>query len=131
MWHLDEPLARLSGLCDDWPLVCMGSAGEWATVGDDAWKRRMDDAMVACCDSTGRPRTNLHMLRGAAVVGLYPFHSVDSTNVARNHHLWADVSGRGRMIETQQAPVRWTPDGQGELFAALSEKRGQTTIGML
>ena len=66
MWHLDEPLARLSGLCDDWPLVCMGSAGEWATVGDDAWKRRMDDAMVACCDSTGRPRTNLHMDAGRA-----------------------------------------------------------------
>ncbi len=86
VWHMHEPIERLKRLCDGWERVCIGSSAEYRIVGSDNWHHRMTEAMNAICQ-TGRVPTWLHMLRGmnAARWG-YPFASVDSTDIARNHN---------------------------------------------
>lgn len=86
VWHMHEPIDRLKRLCDDWERVCIGSSAEYQVVGSDCWHNRMGEAMNAIC-KTGRVPSWLHMLRGmnAALWG-YPFASVDSTDIARNHN---------------------------------------------
>ena len=115
VWHLHESLDRLARLVFEWPLVCLGSSGAYATPGTFLWRRRMAEAMHVACDERGRPRTRLHMLRGLAFGGdEYPFYSADSTNIARNHAGAASV-GRARRdvramadeIDAKQTPALW------------------------
>lgn len=86
VWHMDEPHARLMALCDEWPLVCIGSTAKYRFVMSDPWQRHMDLTFNELARTFGRmPR--LHMLRGMQCAGhRWPFHSVDSTDVARNHN---------------------------------------------
>lgn len=86
VWHLHSPIDRLLRLTSAWPLVCVGSSGQFATVGSPEWERRMDEAFNALSrKNTRTPRT--HMLRGLSCSGKrWPFYSVDSTNIARNHN---------------------------------------------
>lgn len=69
VWHTDEPLSRLLRLCERWPRVCIGSAGEHWQIGRAPWLRRMDEVARAM----GNRWPVLHMLRGTAVARLYPF----------------------------------------------------------
>lgn len=86
VWHMHEPIDRLKKLCDEWERVCIGSSAEYRVVGSDMWHNRMTEAMNAIC-KTGRVPAWLHMLRGmAAAQWGYPFASVDSTDIARNHN---------------------------------------------
>lgn len=86
VWHMHEPIDRLKRLCDEWERVCIGSSAEYRVVGADNWHHRMSEAMNAIC-KTGRVPTWLHMLRGMAAARWgYPFASVDSTDIARNHN---------------------------------------------
>lgn len=86
VWHMHESIDRLRRLCAGYQRVCIGSSGEYAVVNDSRWRRRMDEAMNAVCRE-GRSPAWLHMLRGMALSGSeYPFGSVDSTDVARNHN---------------------------------------------
>lgn len=86
VWHMHEPIDRLKALCDKWERVCIGSSAEYQVVGSDHWHGRMGEAMNAICQ-TGRVPTWLHMLRGMAAARWgYPFASVDSTDIARNHN---------------------------------------------
>lgn len=86
VWHMDEPIDRLARLCDAWPLVCVGSTKEYAEVMSESWCRRMDAAF----DEIARRHhflPKVHMLRGMACSGQrWPFASVDSTDIARNHN---------------------------------------------
>jgi hypothetical protein len=125
VWHMHESLARLAGLVNAWPLVCIGSSGEYAALGSSRWERRMAQAMHAACDPRGVPYTRLHMLRGLNYAGgPYPFCSADSTNVARNHAGTND--GRARKsalrmaseIDARQCPARWHSQPQQEELAA-------------
>ena len=86
VWHMDEPIARLLRLCDEWPRVCIGSTAEFAVVMSDAWCRKMDEVWNEI--SARHRRTPwVHMLRGMQLSGKqYPFASVDSTDIARNHN---------------------------------------------
>jgi hypothetical protein len=86
VWHMDEPIRRLLELCDTWSRVCIGSTAEYAIVGSDDWRDRMDEAFNEL--SKGRRFLPwLHMLRGMQCSRWeYPFASVDSTDVAQNHH---------------------------------------------
>lgn len=86
VWHLHEPLDRLLALLDSWPRVCMGSSAEYAEILTPRWERRMDDAWRII--SRHYQRTpNVHMLRGMQLSRhRWPFASVDSTDVARNHN---------------------------------------------
>lgn len=87
VWHMDEPIDRLLRLCDAWPKVCIGSTAAYAQVLSETWKARMD----AATDEIAKRHHRfpwLHMLRGMACSGeRWPLGSVDSTDIARNHHL--------------------------------------------
>lgn len=85
VWHMHEPIERLLRLLDRWPRVAIGSSAQFSVVGSDAWRRRMDQAFTAIV-ARHRFIPWIHMLRGLkAVYWGYPFASVDSTDVARNH----------------------------------------------
>lgn len=113
VWHMHEPLDRLRRLCAGYEKVCIGSSGEYATLKTAQWHRRMEAAMNAvCADRTPW----LHMLRGMGLSGgHYPFASVDSTDIARNH---AGNNTRGTPAkdavkmasrwDAMQCPPRWT-----------------------
>lgn len=86
VWHLHESLDRLERLANKCRIICLGSSGEFATIGTPEWHSRMAEAMSVVCDEQGRPRCKLHGLRMLApeIVERYPFASADSTNVAQN-----------------------------------------------
>ncbi|WP_186104918.1 hypothetical protein [Burkholderia gladioli] len=122
VWHLHESLARLERLALAWPRVCLGSSGEFASVGTPIWYRRMAQAMDVVCDRDGRPVCKLHGLRmlNPDVFTRFPFASADSTNIARN--IGMDGAWRGpytpptkearaalmrERIEAHQAPTFW------------------------
>ena len=120
VWHMDEPIERLVRLCDEWPRVCVGSSGE-ADPLTPKWMRTMDAAWDAL--ACGRRFTPwIHMLRGMACSGeRWPFASVDSTDVARNHNL--PHNGPGKMAarwDAVQCPGEWrhSPAEQAELEMA-------------
>lgn len=81
-----------------WPRVCIGSSGEYATIGTDAWWARMAEAMRAVVDDYGRVPCKLHGLRmlNPKVFGRLPFASADSTNIARN--IGIDSAWRGTYL---------------------------------
>ncbi len=86
VWHMDEPIDRMIHLCDDWPRVCIGSTKLYAEVLSDPWRRRMDETFDAIA-ARHHFLPKIHMLRGMACCGQrWPFASVDSTDVARNHN---------------------------------------------
>jgi hypothetical protein len=86
VWHMDEPLHRLLKLTDEWPRVCVGSTAEYAVVLSDSWCRRIDEVFNAVAQRH-RFMPWLHMLRGMQLSGRqWPFASVDSTDIAQNHH---------------------------------------------
>ncbi len=86
VWHMHESLDRLDRLTHQYPRVCIGSSGEYATVGNEAWWRRINGAMSVACSPDGRPLCKLHGLRmlNPKVFTRLPFASADSTNIARN-----------------------------------------------
>jgi len=129
VWHLHESLDRLDRLVSQWPRICLGSSGDYAQIGTDAWWARMDDAMRIICDKDGRPAAKLHGLRmlNPAVFTRFPFASADSTNIARN--IGIDQAWRGpyppagkearaavmrERIESQQSPAIWVPNSAPE-----------------
>lgn len=86
VWHMHESLDRLARLVHQYPRVCIGSSGEYATVGNETWWKRINQAMGAACSVDGRPLCKLHGLRmlNPKVFTRLPFASADSTNIARN-----------------------------------------------
>lgn len=86
VWHLHESLKRLERLTSEWPRVCLGSSGQFATIGTERWWHRMSVVMRTVCDDAGHPRCRLHGLRmlDPRVFTRFPFASADSTNIGRN-----------------------------------------------
>ncbi len=123
VWHMHEPISRLLSLLQRFARVCIGSSAQFATVLSEAWERRMDEVWTAIAKDFARTPW-VHMLRGMACVGRrWPFASVDSTDVARNHNRSGNVawemSDRWNAI---QCPPRWiqqtvTPQLQEDMFA--------------
>lgn len=86
VWHMDEPLDRLLKLVDEWPKVCIGSTQEYASVLSLPWQRRITE-MWNEVSKRRRFLPWLHMLRGMQLSGGdWPFASLDSTDIGRNHH---------------------------------------------
>jgi len=50
---MHESLERLEQLANTYVRVCIGSSGEFATVGTEAWWVKMGQAMRAICDDMG------------------------------------------------------------------------------
>jgi hypothetical protein len=107
VWHMDEPVSRLLRLIDDWSRVCIGSTAEFAAVGSPAWDRRMDDAWNEISRTNTRT-PNIHMLRGMQTVKWrWPFASVDSTDVARNHNRVGDALKMMRAWDARNCPAQF------------------------
>ncbi len=120
VWHMHEPIGRLCRLAETWPRVCVGSSGAYALVGNARWHDRMTDAMNQLCGSGPSP-VWLHMLRGMALSGsIYPFASVDSTDVARNHKRpHNNAKTMAERWDALQCRQRWEPRPvQAELIKA-------------
>jgi hypothetical protein len=122
VWHMHESLGRLERLASSFPRVCIGSSGEFATVGTAAWWGQMARAMRVLCDDEGRPLCKLHGLRmlNPEVFSRLPLSSADSTNIGQN--IGKDQNWRGTYmpptkearaqvmrarIESHNAPARW------------------------
>jgi hypothetical protein len=105
VWHISESLDRLERLCSDYDYIAFGSSGEYKTLGTPQWHKRMDEAMRIVCDEDGYPLVKTHMLRclDPRIFTRYPFHSGDSTNLARNHNRdgWKKIQER---IEKYDSP---------------------------
>lgn len=122
VWHLHESLDRLERLALNWPRVCLGSSGEFASVGSPQWYVRMAEAMDVLCDKSGRPVCKIHGLRmlDPDVFTRFPFASADSTNIGRNIGIdkkwfggYPAITKESRAqvirerIEVHQPPVFW------------------------
>lgn len=119
VFHMDEPTDRLLRLVDEWPRVCIGSTAEYATVRSPAWIERMGELWDAIAQRR-RFTPWLHMLRGMQLLSPgcpWPFASVDSTDLARNHNrlnryseqkLWA-LKHKADRWDRRQCPAAWVP----------------------
>lgn len=108
VWHMDEPVTRLLRLCDEWPRVCIGSTDEFQVVLSDPWQRKMDEVFNEV-SARHRHLPWLHMLRGMQLSGRqWPFASVDSTDIAQNHHLPHQSPEKMRARwDAMQCPGSW------------------------
>lgn len=119
VWHMDESLDRLVQLTEAWPRVCIGSTAEYAVVLSDPWRARMDAAWNRLMRIHRRPPV-IHMLRGLQCSGRgWPFASVDSTDIARNHNRRQNTPRTmADRWDAMQCPSTWTPQPeQMELVA--------------
>ena len=107
VWHMHESMERLLRLANAYPRVCIGSSGEFATVGNARWWDRMAEAMNAVCDRNGLPICKLHGLRmlNPEVFSRLPFASADSTNIAQN--IGIDSAWRGTYAPPSKEARAW------------------------
>lgn len=130
VWHMDEPISRLVGLTEEYQRVAVGSTGDFAVVGSPAWRIRMDAVFDTLCPGGGKPPVPIHMLRGLQCELPsfdYPFETVDSTHLGRNHNrlnrygprkLWAVRQFADRWYRLN-CPEVWMPRAkEPTLFAA-------------
>jgi hypothetical protein len=120
VWHMHESIRRLEELIESYPRVCIGSSAEYATVLSLGWERRMDEAWRAISRRFKRT-PNIHMLRGMQLVRgrRWPFASVDSTDVARNHSAKQNTPARLRnRWDCAQCPPRFICRGEQLEIAA-------------
>ena len=106
VYHMHETLDYFGYLMSQYPRVAIGSSGEFATIGTDAWWRRMLEIMEkACPGEDGRPIRKLHGLRmmSPTIFSHIPFASVDSSGVAQNHH--REPGGFKELTPTMRALV--------------------------
>ena len=98
VWHMHESLESLAYFCVAYKRIAIGSSGQFATVGNQAWWGRMGEAMRVICDDEGRPKVKIHGLRmlDPTVFSHLPLASADSTNVARN--IGIDNAWRGTYV---------------------------------
>lgn len=113
VWHMHEPIARLMALVDSWPRVCIGSSAEFATILSAPWEQKMDEAWREI-SHRHRRTPNVHMLRGLQLVRhRWPFASVDSTDIARNHSAKQGCAAKMRARwDPGQCPPRFTCRGE-------------------
>jgi hypothetical protein len=103
VFHLHEPLHHLQSLVASYDRIALGSSGEYAEIGTQAWWNRMAEVMEVVCDAEGRPKVRLHGLRmlNPTVFSQLPLASADSTNVARN--IGMDSRWRGPYVPRSRA----------------------------
>lgn len=109
VWHSDEPIDRLIRLSETWPKVCIGSTGEHWRILSDAWCARMDEAWNALAKHHRRTPW-IHMLRGMQLATKeWPFASMDSTDLAQNHHRNAnEAKAMADRWNAANPPATWT-----------------------
>lgn len=113
VWHMHESLGRLIALLHTFPRICIGSSAQYAKLLTPSWSRRMDEAWREINRHFSRT-PNVHMLRGMQLVTHHwPFASVDSTDIARNHNRAQNspASMRARW-DAQQCPHSFVCRGE-------------------
>lgn len=131
VYHLHESLDRAERLANEYPIVAIGSSGEWPDPGRKPWWRRMRQVMSVMCDDEGIPKCKLHGLRmlNPAIFSSLPLRSADSTNCAQNGARNGAVideslsSGQGAIItawriEAHNSPAKW--DGKADVLVRTS-----------
>lgn len=140
VWHLHESIDRLSRLSVGWKTVAMGSSGLWSSPGTSDWWARINEAMQAICDESGRPLCRLHGLRmlDPRIFSRIPLASADSTNAAVNSGsikrfgIYTPPTAGQRAeviaarIEQHNSAAAWEFGCQGDIF---SLHYGKTTQG--
>jgi hypothetical protein len=113
VWHLHENLTRLVRLSEQFGAICFGCSGQYAIIGSVSWHRRVSDAFDTLDREFGIVPW-VHMLRGMSLAGSqYPFASVDSTDVARNHSRpHQNALKMAARWDAIQCPARWERSGQ-------------------
>ncbi len=98
VFHLHEPVEHARYLSRAWQRVCIGSSGQYSTVGTSDWWERMYEVVGAMCDFRGRPNCKIHGLRmlNPDVFSRLPLSSADSTNIGRN--IGIDQNWRGTYL---------------------------------
>lgn len=122
VWHMDEPLDRALRLADEWPRICFGANGEYSTIPGPAFTARMD-AVWNELAKRHRRTPNVHMLRGMQLTKFpWPFASVDSTDVAQNHHLpHRTARAMADRWDAAQCPPTWVGrEAHPDLFEAAA-----------
>lgn len=123
VWHMDEPITRLLRLTETWPRVCIGSTGEYWEILSDTWRERMDEAWNLLA-ANHRRTPYVHMLRGMQLaLREWPFASLDSTDVAQNHHRAHNTAARMcDRWEAANCPATWTvrENQRSDLFAVTA-----------
>lgn len=116
VWHLHEPIDRIIRLLDfGYTRVCFGSSGQYANVGGASWHRRVAEAFNRLSKNGKIPW--IHMLRGMSLSGShYPFASVDSTDVARNHNRKNNALQMANRWDSLQNPGTWTVQMEQEIL---------------
>lgn len=108
VWHMDEPIDRALRLADEWPRICFGSTAEYAAILSPSWTARMDQVWNELA-KRHRWTPTVHMLRGMQLAGReWPFASVDSADVARNHNRPQNTArAMADRWDAAQCPPRW------------------------
>ena len=110
VWHLHEDIGRMLDFMElGYTRICFGSSGEYMDVGSSKWHHRITQAFNRL-SQTG-PIPWIHMLRGMSLSGeQYPFSSVDSTDVARNHNRKQNTAlAMANRWDAIQCPSGWHP----------------------
>lgn len=123
VYHLDadftQPIDRMLRLLDEWPRVCIGWAEkDLPILGVD--HQRCLDTLWNAIAKRHRRTPSVHHFRGTQLIThRWPFATLDSTDVARNHHRPQNTPERmANRWEAGQCPARWTyrePDPQQKL----------------
>lgn len=114
VFHLYEdfiqPVSRLLRLLDEWPRVCIGWAHPPKThpITGPAFGRAMDGVWNEIAKRHART-PNVHMFRGTQLTQhRWPFASVDSTDIATNHHRPGNTArAMADRWDAAQCPARW------------------------
>jgi len=117
VFHLHESLDHAEKLSHEWPIVALGSSGQWDTPGTLDWWRRMNELKQAFCGDEDQPRCKLHGLRmlNPAIFSNLPLHSADSTNAAQNG------ARNGALIDPKLT------SGQGAIITAMRIENHQSS----
>lgn len=110
VWHLGLPIDYLLELCEAWPRVCLGSAGEFWEIGTPRWCARMDEAFNALV----RRHRVLPWIHGLRMLGQtdggWPLASADSTNVGQNFKRDGGCAEcKAAKLDAQQPAPSWSP----------------------
>jgi hypothetical protein len=119
VYHLHEPVRRLLTLIEAFPRIAMGSSGAYSEVLSAPWERRMDECWREITRIFKRT-PSVHMMRGMQTIGKrWPFASVDSTDIARNHNRDGNTAAKMRARwDAGQCPPRFIDPGEQLELAA-------------
>ena len=125
VWHMHESVDRLQRLCSEYPVVCLGSSGEYSSVGTKKWRERMSEVFDTVCDEHGFPPCKLHGLRmlNPSLFTKMPLHSADSVTIGRNVNI-DKVWGTGRKQPRTKAVRALLMKDQIEGFNGASQWKG-------